>query len=394
MTAKRGRESASGPCPPRDAAVDAQRPPTGPAAASAFQEAEMWQRTFDAMPDLIAVLDTQHRIVRVNEAMMERLGMAKDQCVGRTCYSCVHGTDGPPSFCPHSQLLQDGLERTTEVREESLGGDFLVSVSPLRDSAGRLLGSVHVARDITERKQTEEALRRAERIQAEAEKLAATGRMAAQVAHEINNPLAGIKNSFRLIRDAVPKDHPDRDMVGRIEREIDRVGHVVRQLYELYSPHSQMPADIPVGQTVYDVLEMLEPLAHEHEVAIEVEPIAAAVTVWAPQSSLQQLLYNLAANAIQASRRGGSVKISACLADNEDIKISIHDRGHGIPIELRDRVFEPFFSADVAGYAKKGLGLGLSIVKSVVGSVGGRIEFESEVGEGACFHVYLPSKEP
>ena len=81
--------------------------------------------------------------------------------------------------------------------------------------------------DISDRKQAEESLRRSDKIQAEAEKLAATGRMAAQVADEINNPLAGIKNSFRLIRDAVPEDHPDRDMVERIEREIDRIAHIV-----------------------------------------------------------------------------------------------------------------------------------------------------------------------
>ena len=92
--------------------------------------------------------------------------------------------------------------------------------TPVSRSTGGVIVS-HV--DITERKLAEEALRRSDRSQAEAEKLAATGRMAAQVAHEINNPLAGIKNSFRLIRDAVPKDHPDRDMVERIEREIDRI---------------------------------------------------------------------------------------------------------------------------------------------------------------------------
>ena len=92
--------------------------------------------------------------------------------------------------------------------------------------------------DVTERRRAEEMVRESIRRQAEAEKLAATGRIAAQVAHEINNPLAGIKNSFQLIKHAVPADHPDRDMVGRIEREIDRIARVVRQIYELYSPRA------------------------------------------------------------------------------------------------------------------------------------------------------------
>ncbi|NQT36560.1 MAG: PAS domain-containing protein, partial [Planctomycetes bacterium] len=82
-----------------------------------------WEETFDAVPDPICILDTQHRIVRVNKAMAERLGVTKKECVGQTCYSCVHGTDEPPSFCPHALLLKDGQEHTVEVHEELLGGD-------------------------------------------------------------------------------------------------------------------------------------------------------------------------------------------------------------------------------------------------------------------------------
>jgi len=120
--------------------------------------ADEWERTFDAVPDLVAILDTEHRIVRVNKAMADRLGVTKNQCVGQTCYSCVHGTDAPPSLCPHSELLQDGQEHTAEVYEERLAGDFLISVSPLFDASGHLTGSVHIARDITDRKQADAAL--------------------------------------------------------------------------------------------------------------------------------------------------------------------------------------------------------------------------------------------
>ena len=127
--------------PPREGAGQT---PAEPAAAersqvdeSVWQNTEMWQRTFDAVPDLIAVLDTQHRMVRVNQAMADRLGLTKEQCVGQTCYTCVHATDEPPSFCPHSQLLQDGKEHTVEVREEALGGDFLVQRLPAAGFGGK-----------------------------------------------------------------------------------------------------------------------------------------------------------------------------------------------------------------------------------------------------------------
>lgn len=128
---------------------------------AAVQAAKDWEQTFDAVPDLIAVIDKEYRIVRANRAMAARLRMIPEECIGLTCYRVVHGTTEPPSFCPQRQLLEDGLENTTEVCEDCLGGYFLVSVSPLHDSKGNLIGSVHVARDIRERKKAEEALKKA-----------------------------------------------------------------------------------------------------------------------------------------------------------------------------------------------------------------------------------------
>jgi PAS domain S-box-containing protein len=120
---------------------------------------EDWERTFASVPDMIAILDDQHRIIRTNSAMARRLGCTPDQCVGLPCYSVVHGTDAPPAICPHKKTLADGREYTAEVHEECLGGDFLVSTTPISDDQGRLIGSVHVARDITEIKQAQERIR-------------------------------------------------------------------------------------------------------------------------------------------------------------------------------------------------------------------------------------------
>ena len=118
-----------------------------------------WERTFDAVPDLIAVMDKNHRIVRANKAMAERLHLTPGQCAGRLCYSSVHGANAPPAFCPHVLTMSDGREHVVEIHEECLGGDFIVSTTPMHDEDGNLVGSVHVARDITERKNAESTIR-------------------------------------------------------------------------------------------------------------------------------------------------------------------------------------------------------------------------------------------
>jgi len=127
------------------------------------QAAAAWEKTLDTVPDFIAILDREHRIVRVNRPMARQMGLMPEQCVGLPCYRYVHGTEQPPSYCPHTALLADGCEHTAELYEEGLGGHFSVSVSPLHDADGQLVGSVHVARDITQRKRAEGAVRISEK---------------------------------------------------------------------------------------------------------------------------------------------------------------------------------------------------------------------------------------
>ena len=116
------------------------------------EEKKRWERTFEAVPDMIAILDNNFNIVQVNKAMSDRLGLEPDECAGQVCYAVVHGTDGPPAYCPHFQSIKDHREHTAEVSEERLGGIFNVSTSPLFDKQGQMIGSVHVTRDITKQK--------------------------------------------------------------------------------------------------------------------------------------------------------------------------------------------------------------------------------------------------
>jgi PAS domain S-box-containing protein len=117
-----------------------------------------WIETFDLIPDLIAIIDKDHRIVKANRSMLDKLN-GSQQCITKQhCFECIHNDSKPHPLCPHSMMLKDGKEHISEIHEDRLGGDFLVSVTPIMDASGHIEGSVHVAHDITERKKMETAL--------------------------------------------------------------------------------------------------------------------------------------------------------------------------------------------------------------------------------------------
>jgi diguanylate cyclase (GGDEF)-like protein/PAS domain S-box-containing protein len=120
---------------------------------------EDWERTFDSVPDFIAVIDREYRIKQVNKALAERLGTTPEEIIGSRCFELLHGTEQPPDFCPHARLLTDAMTHSIEIHDEKLGGDFVLSVTPLCGADGNITGSVHIAHDITDRKQVEEAMR-------------------------------------------------------------------------------------------------------------------------------------------------------------------------------------------------------------------------------------------
>jgi len=199
-----------------------------------------WESTFDAIPDPIMILDTHHRIVRLNVAMAKALEEDPQEIAGMTCYEVLHGSNAPIACCPHSQLLLDGREHYSEVYDEKLGGIFKVSVSPLHNSCGQLIGSVHVARDITEIKRAEEDLRRAgkeleQRVEERTAELKTANeklRLEIRERKEAEKALRLSEERFRAICESAK----DLIFVKDLNRRYTHVNPAMEQFFSLHGP--------------------------------------------------------------------------------------------------------------------------------------------------------------
>ncbi len=232
------------------------------------------------------------------------------------------------------------------------------------------------------------ASRLAERQLREVEALSGIGRIAARTAHEINNPLAGIRSAFLLIKDAVPADHPHHRYVGAIEREIERIASVTRNLYETYRPEPDQRG-ASLSTIASDAVSLLSEINRASNVEIEITLDGVPGVVPVSGAMLRQIVYNLLQNAIDASPVGGTIDLIGRI-DEGDLLVEVRDQGHGVPPELRERIFEPFFTTKETGLRTSGLGLGLAMVARSVEAAGGRITVGDTPGGGATFTVRLP----
>jgi signal transduction histidine kinase len=267
-------------------------------------------------------------------------------------------------------------------RERELGaiiGAYNSVTEQLKQSHERLRGEVERMREELVRKNRQ--LRRRER-------LAALGEMAAGVAHEIRNPLGGIQMFASLLR----RDLADRpDSLRLVERIIQGVGSlesIVTDILEFSRPMEPQPARVNLGMLAREVIELAAARSGDGAVPIEIEDGAAEVELITDGRLLQRAVLNLVFNAVDATaaaKRGGKVTIHGRSGRREQVLISVSDEGAGIPAEMMDRIFNPFFTTK-----SNGTGLGLAIVHQTVETLGGTIQAANRQGGGATFTLTLP----
>jgi signal transduction histidine kinase len=239
--------------------------------------------------------------------------------------------------------------------------------------------------DITERKQAEDALVKSER-------LAAMGRLAGIIAHEINNPLEAISNAFYLLRDHASLDDEARYYSKLASEELARVAHITKQTLSFYR-ESQQAVSVSLSEVLDNVIELQSRLLHVNNISMEKRFATDGVIQGFPVE-LKQVFLNIIGNAVQAMPGGGRLRIrlfnSSDRKTRQGVRVSIYDTGVGIHPEHAKKLFEPFFSTKEA----KGTGLGLWISKGIVQKYEGTIRFRSMRGKDGsvtCFSVFIPT---
>lgn len=348
-----------------------------------------FRAAFDSAHQFRGLLDLDFRVIEANPTALSLLGpdATIDALRGTLLWEGRwwpgdKARQWARSACEQAKLGQAVAE---ELEVITSAGEILVmdfSVKPILGADGQVVQLFAEGRDITHRRQAEAELR-------EVETLTTMGRIAARVAHEINNPLAGIQSAFLLVRDAIPTDHPHYSYVGAVEREIARIADVTRQLYETYRPETADAAHTGVRMVIGDAVAFLKQVNRASQVTIDADLEAVPSKVSIPESVLRQSVYNLVQNAIEASPQGGTVTVQAALS-NGDFVLRVRDEGPGVPVEARQRIFEPFISTKSREVSTGGMGIGLSLVRRSVQAVGGSVEIVDPPQGGAEFVVKIP----
>ena len=303
--------------------------------------------------------------------------------VGRDLHAVLHTVFPAPREEIETVLREHKSWQGNLVQRTKDGSEVVVACRKTMNHEGNAI--LEVSRDITAQLQAEEALR-------ETEKLAAMGRVAGIIAHEINNPLAAITNTLYLVRNHPSLDDTARHFADVAEQELQRVSHITRQTLSFYR-ESKQPISVNITDLLNDVLELQERVLTSSHIALDrkysVSPVVQGFPV-----ELRQVFLNLVGNAVQAMPSGGRLRVHVrdaadWVGQRRGVSISIVDTGIGIRPEDSKRLFQPFFSTK----STKGTGLGLWISKGIVQKYDGTLtcrSYRTPSGCATCFRVFLP----
>lgn len=359
-----------------------------------YDAKEEWERTFDAIGDMVTIQDADMNLVKVNKTTCEEFNLPPEELVGKRCYDLFHDRDEPCEGC--REVLSDKSSKSTvfEVYHPKLNKTFMVSRASIYNEEDEFAGAVHIARDITKQKQLEEQLQRSQKMEA-------VGTLAGGIAHDFNNILAAILGFTDLALLAPKEDAKVKEYLLSIKKSGKRARDLVSQILA-FSRQAQVEKEvIEVAPLIKESLKLLKsvfPATIEIEQNIE----SSAGTIMADPTQIHQIVMNLCTNASHAMEADGgilTVELSReeipeqlvigtqTLEKGSYVKLTVRDTGHGIDEAVQERIFEPFFTTKEKA---EGTGMGLAVVYGILEESGGAIAVQSSLGKGTQFELFFP----
>ena len=358
------------------------------------REKREWEKTFDAITDMVWIEDLKGKVLRVNRAVIEKSGRAELSLIQKSSHEIfkpLHIKDG-------EHLSFESIEHKKQLFKEikSLNGNiYYFWTYPLINSEGGIYGVVNYLREVTEQKRLEQRLIRAD-------KLASLGILVAGVAHEINNPLGIIAGYSEALIDRSNDDSLKSliafedfpEYLETINKEIFRCKDTLNTLLDFARPSSGTFREIDINGLIKEVILLVKHGARTHNHKIELKLQRGIPDTMADPGAMRQVFLNIIMNSFYYMEREGKIVISTAYEGSPygpgTIRIQIADNGRGIEREHIDRIFDPFFSTKAVG---EGTGLGLSICHRIVTEHEGTIDVESTIGRGTNFIIRIPVKQ-
>ncbi len=351
------------------------------------------------VPNPIIVIDNEDQITQMNQEAIRLFQPPDATASGRKAQIAASNSTKFVTFVSQlrletAQVKSGELSLIDPDTDEALV--MAVTSTDLRDELGSFIGNVSVMQDLTRLRELER--RRVEQQLFESEKLAATGRLAASIAHEINNPLEAITNSLYLLVRRAPQDDPNQKFLEIAMKETERVSRILREMLGFYRPEVSTAAT-DINALILEAEALIEKDLRQKGVRIHNDFSREMPTIMASADQLKQVVLNLLLNARDSMPGGGNIYVKTLPARDADpayllsrsVLIQIRDTGKGIAEEHMPNIFEPFFSTK---QAQKATGLGLWVSLGIVQRHGGTITPRSRPGEGTTFTISLPIAGP
>ena len=331
--------------------------------------------------EVVITLDAEGRITSWNRTAEEVYGWTRDEMLGKTCERLYASEEGQTNlFLQHSKKIQvGGLVRHEEATHRRSDGSIVmvhVTLSPLFDRSGRYVGATSLIHDVTELMELQSRL-------VDQERMAALGQMAAAVAHEIKNPLAGIRGACEILLKGAGDDSLRLELGEEGLYQVDRLNRFTNNLLAFARPKAGKPVPARIDLIVDRVLKMIsgDPKNKAIRVDRKYDPELSHVLVDPEQ--MEQVFFNVLLNAGQAMNLNGTITITTGSTGGHII-VSVRDTGSGIPEDVTPHMFEPFFTTRA-----KGTGLGLAIVRKIIHDHGGSVRAVSPADEGAGTEIVI-----